>query len=156
MHAYTQKKKLFYSAALRRQVVKAESNCFSGTFLLKSCFQGMLKRFQFPWSNYPCGYARKITDIRVKLSVQTRISVENRAPISVASITARISAWIYRSYGYKSATFTLDIQGYTDNSTRTSVILRISKRISKWISRRISARTVQPGLKIRKTIRPKY
>jgi len=35
----------------------------------------------------------------------------------------------------------MDIRGCTDNSTRTSVILRMSKRISKWIS----ARTVQPG-----------
>jgi len=35
------------------------------------------------------------------------------------------------------AQFTADIRGCTDNSTRTSVMLRISKRIS--------ARTVRPG-----------
>ena len=37
---------------------------------------------------------RKIKDVRVELSVQPRISVLNRAPISVAPISARISAWI--------------------------------------------------------------
>jgi len=37
---------------------------------------------------------RKIKDIRVELSIQPRISVLNRAPISVAPISARISAWI--------------------------------------------------------------
>jgi len=35
---------------------------------------------------------RKITDVRVELSVQPRVSVVNRAPISVAPISARISA----------------------------------------------------------------
>jgi len=35
---------------------------------------------------------RKIKDVRVELSVQPRISVLNRAPISVAPISARISA----------------------------------------------------------------
>jgi len=37
---------------------------------------------------------RKIKDVRVELSVQPRISVLNRAPTSVAPISARISAWI--------------------------------------------------------------
>jgi len=94
-------------------------------------------------------YIRKITDVRVKFSVETRISVVNRAPISVTPIFARISAYGYRCYEYQNAKFTLDIRGCTDNSTRTSVILRlskgISKRISKWISKWISTRTVQPG-----------
>ena len=37
---------------------------------------------------------RKITDVRVELSVQPRISVVNRAPISAAPISVWISAWI--------------------------------------------------------------
>ena len=37
---------------------------------------------------------RKIKDVRVELSVQPRMSVLNRAHISVAPISARISAWI--------------------------------------------------------------
>jgi len=37
---------------------------------------------------------RKIKDVRVALSVQPRISVLNRAPVSGAPISAWISAWI--------------------------------------------------------------
>jgi len=37
---------------------------------------------------------RKSADIRVELSVPPRISVVNRAPISVLPISAWISAWI--------------------------------------------------------------
>ena len=37
---------------------------------------------------------RKIKDVHVELSVQPWISVINRAPISVAPISARISAWM--------------------------------------------------------------
>ena len=37
---------------------------------------------------------RKITDVRVESSVQPRIFVVNRARISVASISARITAWL--------------------------------------------------------------
>jgi len=36
----------------------------------------------------------KFTDVRVELSVQPRISIGNHAPISVAPISARTSAWI--------------------------------------------------------------
>jgi len=37
---------------------------------------------------------RKITDVRVELSVQQRISVVHRAPKCVAPISAWISSWI--------------------------------------------------------------
>jgi len=50
-----------------------------------------------PWLNY-CADIRldipKTTDVRVKLSVEPRIYIVDRAPISVAPISARISAWI--------------------------------------------------------------
>jgi len=41
-----------------------------------------------------CLDIRKIKDIRVGLSVQLRISVKKHAPMSVAPIPVRISAWI--------------------------------------------------------------
>jgi len=71
---------------------------------------------------------RKITNFRVELAVQPRICVVNRAPISGYPLG-------YRYYEYQSAKLTVDIRGSTNNSTRTSVILRISKRISKRYNR---------------------
>jgi len=38
---------------------------------------------------------RKIKDVRVELSLQPWMSVINRAPISVAPISARLSDWIW-------------------------------------------------------------
>ena len=79
---------------------------------------------------------RKITDVPVELSVQPRISTVNpRSEIRNTDIQVDIRADIGATD--IGAWFTMDIRGCTDNSTRTSVILRISKRIS--------ARTIRPG-----------
>jgi len=67
---------------------------------------------------------RKIKDVRVELPVQPQISVLNRAPISVAPISARISAWIsvlrisergfYCGYPWLYGSFDTDIRNFTD------------------------------------------
>ena len=67
---------------------------------------------------YNYGYPRKL---RARTFVSD-IQVDIRADIGATYI----GAW-----------FTMDIRGCTDNSTRISIILRMSKRIS--------ARTVRPG-----------
>jgi len=80
---------------------------------------------------------RKNTDVRVELSVGPRISrVNSRSDIRNTDIQADIRADIGATD--IGARFTTDIRVCTDNSTQTSVILRISVRIS--------ARTVRPGI----------
>jgi len=73
-----------------------------------------------------------------KLSVQPRIPAQltSRSDIRSTDIQTDVRADIGATdIGVR---FTTDIRGSTDNSTQTSVILRIFKRIS--------ARTVRPGV----------
>jgi len=72
---------------------------------------------------------RKITDVRVELSVRRRISrVNSHSDIRNTDIQADIRAAIGATD--IGARFTSDIRVCTDNSTRTFVFLRIFKRIS--------------------------
>jgi len=87
------------------------------------------------------------TWISIRISLKWRVSVSNhpcnhihpqwtsRLNIRNTDIHADIRAKIRATY--LGAWFIIDIHGCTDNSTRTSITL--------WISKRISARTVQPG-----------
>jgi len=78
--------------------------------------------------------SEKITDVRVESSVQPRISIVNFFH------STDIQADIHADIGGTDivARFTTDIRGSTDNLTRISVLLRISKRIF--------ARKVRPGI----------
>jgi len=76
-----------------------------------------------------CLDIRKITDVRVESSVQPRVSREiSRTDIRNTDVPADIRADIGATE--IGARFTTDIRVCTDDSIRTSVILRISKRIS--------------------------
>jgi len=73
-------------------------------------------------------YICEITDVRVELSVHARISIVNFALVRNTDIQADIHADIgITDIG---ARFTMDIRGCTENLTRISVNLRISKQIS--------------------------
>jgi len=81
---------------------------------------------------------RKIKDVRVELSVQSRISVLNHAPISVAPTSARISAWIsvfwisecgfYCGYPWLHGLFDTDIRNFTDIQADIQAVIQADIR----------------------------